>query len=119
MTRVAVGAVHHARAHATATDGSIGGGKWGPVSVVRDQRYEFALVQSPVQTLHIYYEPFVRSDHTLRLLASPAFEEYAGGQRDAPCGPALVSGSPASVAASSGRCRIPARDETFGADAAS
>ena len=62
------------------TDGSIGGGKWGPVSVVRDQRYEFALVQSPVQTLHIYYEPFVRSDHTLRLLASPAFEEYAGAR---------------------------------------
>ena len=62
------------------TDGSIGGGKWGPVSVVPGQRYEFALVQSPVQTLHIYYEPFVRSDHTLRLLASPAFEEYAGAR---------------------------------------
>src|SRR6266403_3363080 len=62
------------------TDGSIGGGKWGPVSVVPGQRYEFALVQSPVQTLHIYYEPFVRSDHTLRLLASPAFEEYSGAR---------------------------------------
>jgi hypothetical protein len=61
-------------------DGSIGGGKWGPVPVQRGQRYEFALVQSPVQTLHIYYEPFVRSDHTLRLLASPAFEEYGGAR---------------------------------------
>jgi pimeloyl-ACP methyl ester carboxylesterase len=62
------------------TDGSTGGGKWGPVSVQRNQRYEFALVQTGLPTLHIYYEPFVRSDHTLRLLASPAIEEYAGGR---------------------------------------
>src|SRR5438034_8281393 len=62
------------------TDGCIGGGKWGPVSVQPNQRYEFALVQTGLPTLHIYYEPFVRSDHTLRLLASPAIEEYAGGR---------------------------------------
>ena len=62
------------------TDGSIGGGKWGPVPVQPNQRYEFALVQTGLPTLHIYYEPFVRSDHTLRLLASPAIEEYAGGR---------------------------------------
>src|SRR2546425_775303 len=62
------------------TDGSIGGGKWGPASVQRNQRYEFALVQTGLPTLHIYYEPFVRSDHTLRLLASPAIEEYSGGR---------------------------------------
>lgn len=62
------------------SDGSIGGGKWGPVSVRRRQRYEFAVVRTGLPTLHIYYEPFVRSDHTLRLLASPAIEEYAGGR---------------------------------------
>ncbi len=62
------------------TDGSIGGGKWGPVSVQRRQRYEFAVVQTALPTLHIYREPFVRDDHTVRLLASPAIEEYAGGR---------------------------------------
>jgi len=64
----------------TVTDDAVGGGKWGPVQIVRDQRYEFALVTSGLPTLHIYYEPFVRSDHTMRLLASPAFEEYAGNR---------------------------------------
>ncbi|HYC57247.1 MAG TPA: hypothetical protein VEL28_20115 [Candidatus Binatia bacterium] len=62
------------------TDGSRGGGKWGPVSIRRRQRYEFALVRTALPTLHIYYEPFVRSDHTLRLLASTAFEQYAGNR---------------------------------------
>ena len=31
-------------------------------------------------TLHIYYEPFLRSDYTVRLLQSPAIEEYAGNR---------------------------------------
>src|SRR5213078_44551 len=62
------------------TDGSTGGGAWGPVSVKPGQRYEFALVQTGLPTLHIYYEPFVRSDYTLRLLASPAIENYAGNR---------------------------------------
>ena len=62
------------------SDGSVGGGAWGPVSVQPRQRYEFALVQTGLPTLHLYYEPFVRNDHTLRLLASPAIEEYAGGR---------------------------------------
>src|SRR5206468_9538171 len=58
------------------TDGSTGGGAWGPVSVNPGQRYEFALVQTGLPTLHLYYEPFVRSDYTLRLLASAAIEGY-------------------------------------------
>src|SRR6058998_1953659 len=62
------------------TDGSTGGGAWGPVSVNPGQRYEFALVQTGLPTLHIYYEPFVRSDYTLRLLASAAIEEYVGNR---------------------------------------
>ena len=60
------------------TDGSTGGGAWGPVTVQSGERYEFALVRTALPTLHIYYEPFVRSDYTLRLLASPAIETYAG-----------------------------------------
>src|SRR5438093_5261161 len=62
------------------TDGSTGGGAWGPVSVTPGQRYEFALVQTGLPTLHIYYQPFVRSDYTLRLLASAAIEEYVGNR---------------------------------------
>jgi hypothetical protein len=60
------------------SDGSTGGGAWGPVTVEAGQRYEFALVRPGLPTLHIYYEPFVRSDYTLRLLASPAIETYVG-----------------------------------------
>jgi pimeloyl-ACP methyl ester carboxylesterase len=62
------------------TDGSVGGGAWGPVTVRSGRRYEFALIQPGLPTLHIYYEPFVRSDYTLRLLASPAIENYAGNR---------------------------------------
>lgn len=62
------------------TDGSQGGGAWGPVVVKKKQRYEFTIVQSGQPTLHIYYEPFVRSDYTLRLLASPAIQQYTGNR---------------------------------------
>jgi pimeloyl-ACP methyl ester carboxylesterase len=60
------------------TDGSTGGGAWGPAAVQSDTRYEFALVRIGAPTLHIYYEPFVRSDYTVRLLASDAVQTYAG-----------------------------------------
>ncbi len=60
------------------TDASVGGGVWGPITVQAATRYEFALVRPPLPTLHIYYEPFVRSDYTLRLLQSPAIEQYSG-----------------------------------------
>lgn len=60
------------------TDGSQGGGAWGPVTVETGRRYEFALVRSGLPTLHVYYEPFVRSDYTLRLLESDAIQTYAG-----------------------------------------
>jgi pimeloyl-ACP methyl ester carboxylesterase len=60
------------------SDGSTGGGAWGPVTVQPGQRYEFALVRLGLPTLHIYYEPFVRSDYTLRLLASDGIEAYVG-----------------------------------------
>jgi pimeloyl-ACP methyl ester carboxylesterase len=62
------------------SDGSTGGGAWGPVTVQAGTRYEFTLVRAGLPTLHIYYEPFVRSDYTLRLLASPAIEAYAGNR---------------------------------------
>jgi pimeloyl-ACP methyl ester carboxylesterase len=60
------------------TDGSQGGGAWGPVTIEAGTRYEFALVRTGLPTLHVYYEPFVRSDYTLRLLSSNVVETYAG-----------------------------------------
>ncbi len=61
-------------------DGSEGGGGWGPVAVQSGQRYEFALAETGLPTLHIYYEPFVRSDYTLRLLDSAPLTAYAGNR---------------------------------------
>jgi hypothetical protein len=62
------------------TDGSTGGGAWGPVTVQAGQRYEFALVTTGLPTLHIYREPFPRSDYTVRLLQSLAVEETVGNR---------------------------------------
>jgi len=62
------------------TDGSTGGGAWGPVTVQAATRYEFALVRPALPTLHIYYEPFPRSDFTIRLLQSVAIEQYVGNR---------------------------------------
>jgi pimeloyl-ACP methyl ester carboxylesterase len=49
-------------------------GSWGPVGVEPGQHYEFALVRPGVATLHYYYEPFIRSDHLVRLLYSDVVE---------------------------------------------
>ena len=68
------------RASLQITDGSQGGGGWGPVSVQSGKRYEFALVRSGNPTLHVYYEPFVRSDYAMRLLASDALTAYTGNR---------------------------------------
>jgi hypothetical protein len=62
------------------TDGSTGGGRWGPATVQAGQRYELALVTTGLPTLHIYREPFPRSDHTVRLLQSLAIEEAVGNR---------------------------------------
>ena len=57
--------------NAPVTRVSIGeSGDWGPVKVVAGRRYEFAVIRPGVQTHHHYYEPFVRSDHLVRLLES-------------------------------------------------
>ena len=59
------------------TDGSEAGGAWGPIPAKAGQRYEFALVQ-PTRTVHVYMEPFVRSDYAIRLLGSVPIENYTG-----------------------------------------
>lgn len=53
-------------------------GNWGPVAVQAGRRYEFALIRPGVPVHHFYYEPFVRSDHLIRLLESDALR-LAGG----------------------------------------
>jgi pimeloyl-ACP methyl ester carboxylesterase len=60
------------------TDPSEGGGAWGPVAAKAGQRYEFALVKPDAKTLHVYLEPFVRSDHDIRLLSSLPIEAATG-----------------------------------------
>jgi hypothetical protein len=60
------------------TDGSTGGGAWGPVAAKSGQRYEFALVKPDGKTIHVYMEPFVRSDYAIRLLGSVPIEEHTG-----------------------------------------
>jgi hypothetical protein len=49
-------------------------GDFGPVRVETGRHYEFALLRPSLITLHYYYEPFVRSDHLLRLNYSDAVE---------------------------------------------
>jgi Lipase C-terminal domain/Lipase (class 2) len=59
------------------TDGSEAGGAWGPVTAKPYQRYEFALV-GPAKTIHVYMEPFVRSDYDIRLLGSVPISNAVG-----------------------------------------
>jgi hypothetical protein len=60
------------------TDPSEGGGAWGPVAAKAGQRYEFALMQPTGKTVHVYMEPFVRSDYAIRLLGSLPIETETG-----------------------------------------
>ena len=62
----------------TISDGSTGGGAWGPVAAKTEQRYEFALLKPDGKTIHVYMEPFVRSDYAIRLLGSAPLETYTG-----------------------------------------
>jgi Lipase C-terminal domain/Lipase (class 2) len=58
------------RRHPVAVKALAGDGSWGPFKLKRGRHYEFALVPADGRTHHFYYEPFVRSDHLVRLLTS-------------------------------------------------
>lgn len=45
-------------------------GSWGPFRANRRHHYEFALIWDETTTQHYYFEPFVRSNHLIRLLTS-------------------------------------------------
>jgi uncharacterized repeat protein (TIGR01451 family) len=49
-------------------------GDFGPVTIEDGKHYEFALLRPGSAPQHHYYEPFVRSDHLIRLLDSDALE---------------------------------------------
>jgi pimeloyl-ACP methyl ester carboxylesterase len=53
--------------HPVATPSLATDGSWGPVRLQRGKHYEFALTQDG-ETQHFYHEPFLRSDHLVRLL---------------------------------------------------
>jgi len=47
-------------------------GNWGPFKAKVGEHYEFVIVPTDNTPIHIYYEPFIRSDYLVRLLTSPA-----------------------------------------------
>ena len=53
-------------------------GDFGPVTVRPRTRYELTLLRPAVPVHHFYYEPFLRSDHLLRLLESDALRSAGG-----------------------------------------
>ena len=47
-------------------------GEWGPVPINGQQHYEFELLRPDTSlVLHLYYQPFIRSDYWVRLLSVP------------------------------------------------
>ena len=61
---------------------------WGPVDVEAGKHYEFSVIRPGLPTHHHYYEPFIRSDHMVRLLESDVLSN--GGERGPRHGAAVV-----------------------------
>jgi pimeloyl-ACP methyl ester carboxylesterase len=53
-------------------------GYWGPAMVQSGKRYELAEVRPGEPTHHFYYQPFIRSDHLIRLLESDTLRALGG-----------------------------------------
>jgi pimeloyl-ACP methyl ester carboxylesterase len=58
----------HRRADSTFAIGA--DGAWGPFKAHAGERYEFALTRTDGSVHHLYFQPFLRSDHLVRLLTS-------------------------------------------------
>ena len=58
----------HRRPDATFAIGA--DGAWGPFKAHAGGRYEFALTRTDGSVHHLYFQPFLRSDHLVRLLTS-------------------------------------------------
>ena len=74
------GATGQRKGSAPLTSIAIGdSGNWGPVEVTAGRHYEFEVTRPGAPAHHHYYEPFVRSDHLVRLLESDVLAN--GGER--------------------------------------
>jgi pimeloyl-ACP methyl ester carboxylesterase len=51
-------------------------GNFGPFRAKRGRHYEFALIREGATNLHYFYEPFVRSDHLVRLNAAVGLDPF-------------------------------------------
>ena len=69
---------HRSSSRPAATASVRGDGGWGPIRVEAGRYYELTAVRPGVATLHYYYEPFLRSDHLVRLLYNDAVEAAVG-----------------------------------------
>jgi pimeloyl-ACP methyl ester carboxylesterase len=58
----------HRRPDATFAIGA--DGAWGPFEAHAGERYEFALTRTDGSVHHLYFQPFLRSNHLVRLLTS-------------------------------------------------
>jgi pimeloyl-ACP methyl ester carboxylesterase len=58
----------HRRPDATFAIGA--DGAWGPFKAHAGERYEFALTRTDGSVHHLYFQPFLRSNHLVRLLTS-------------------------------------------------
>ncbi len=47
-------------------------GEWGPVQINGQQHYELEMLRPGFKDNHFYYQPFIRSDHWIRLLTGAA-----------------------------------------------
>jgi pimeloyl-ACP methyl ester carboxylesterase len=62
------GGREHRRPDATVEIGA--DGAWGPFRAHAGERYEFALTRTDGSVHHVYFQPFLRSNHLVRLLTS-------------------------------------------------
>jgi hypothetical protein len=85
-----VGANGHRTRSAPIASFKIGAsGDFGPLTVRSGTRLEFAEVRAGFPTHHFYFEPFIRSDHLIRLLESDVLR-MAGGVPEADSAAMLV-----------------------------
>jgi len=57
-------------------------GHWGPMKVWYGAHYEFQLQRPGEETLNYFYEPFIRSDHLIRLNAAVELEPFLEASDD-------------------------------------
>jgi len=57
-------------------------GNFGPLLALFGEHFEFAVLQDGQRTVHAYYEPFLRSDHLVRLNVAPGLSPFIPANGD-------------------------------------